>query len=387
MTRAKVLHVCTVDLSLRYLLANQLLYLKGRGYDVVGVSNPGPDVAWLQQRGLRHVPVRMTRTFSPAADAAALLDLARVFARERPAIVHTHNPKPGLLGQLAARMAGVPIVVNTLHGFYFHDHMRPLPRQFYVLMEQLAAAQSDHILSQNPEDIRTAIAEHIAPPERLELLGNGIDLHRFTRDDVDDDEVATTRAACGFGPDDLVIGFVGRLVEEKGIVELFEAIARVRRHHPRVRLLVVGPVDAEKADALQPSRAADFGVDDITYFAGLRQEMPALYASMDVFVLPSWREGFPRSPMEAAAMERPVIATDIRGCREVVVDGVTGLLVPVRDPPALADAIGALLENAPRRQAMGVAGRLLAERKFDERDVFAKVAATYERLLATQTRA
>jgi glycosyltransferase involved in cell wall biosynthesis len=115
--------------------------------------------------------------------------------------------------------------------------------------------------------------------------------------------------------------------------------------------------------------------------------MPALYASMDVFVLPSWREGFPRSPMEAAAMERPVIATDIRGCREVVVDGVTGLLVPVRDPPALADAIGALLENAPRRQAMGVAGRLLAERKFDERDVFAKVAATYERLLATQTRA
>ncbi len=379
--RVRVAHVCTIDMSLRYLLANQLRYLQERGYDVVGVSNPGPDVAWLNAQGLRHVPVRMTRTFSPMADAAALLDLVRVFQRERIALVHTHNPKPGLLGQLAARIAGIPVVVNTLHGFYFHDHMRPLPRRFYVLMEQLAAAQSDHILSQNPEDIRTAIDEHIAPADRLELLGNGIDLQRFHPDAAGADVVSATRTACGFAPDDVVVGFVGRLVEEKGVLELFDAIARVRRQHPRVRLLVVGPVDAEKADALQPSRAVDFGIDDITFFAGLRQDMPALYASMDVFVLPSWREGFPRSPMEAAAMARPVVATDIRGCREVVIDGETGLLVGVRDAAALAAAFGRLVDDRALAGQMGQAGRRLAERKFDERHVFEKVAATYERLL------
>ncbi len=381
MSRAKVLHVCTVDLSLRYLLANQLLYLKQQGYDVVGVSSPGPDVPWLNRRGLRHIPVPLTRTMSPGADVAALLELGRVFARERPQIVHTHTPKPGLLGQIAARMAGVPVVVNTLHGFYFHEHMRPLPRQALVFLEQLAAAQSDHILSQNPEDIRTALAEHIAPADRIELLGNGIDLTRFAPDAVDDDARAAARAACGFGPDDVVVGFVGRLVREKGILELFEAIARVRRRQPRVRLLVVGPVDVDKADALQPAQAAHFGIDDVTFFAGMRDDMPELYAAMDVFVLPSWREGFPRSPMEAAAMQRPVIATDIRGCREVVVDDVTGLFVPPRQPGALADALDALVDNPARRRAMGLAGRLLAQRKFDERDVFAKVAATYERLL------
>ena len=379
--RIRVAHVCTIDLSLRYLLLGQLKFLQEQGYDVVTVSNPGPDVAFLNEHGLRHVPVAMTRNFTPAKDLGALLDLARVFRRECVDIVHTHNPKPSLLGQLAARMAGVKIVVNTLHGFYFHDHMPPLTRSFYVLMEQLAAANSDHILSQNPEDIRTAIAEHIAPAQRLELLGNGIDLKRFSPDAIDVADVAAARWGLGLKPEHVVVGFVGRLVAEKGILELFEAIRALRVRHPALRLLVIGPTDDEKHDALTPARARDFGVDDITVFAGLRQDMPQLYAAMDLFVLPSHREGFPRSPMEAAAMSRAVVATDIRGCRETVVDGDTGLLVTVRDPVALATGIEALITDVGRRRAMGLAGRALAERKFDERAVFARVAATYERLL------
>lgn len=383
----RVAHVTTVDLSLRYLLANQLRFLQEQGFDVFGVSAPGPDVPWLKEHGIRHVPVKMTRSFSPVADAGALLDLARVFQRERVDIVHTHTPKAGLLGQLAARMAGVPVVVNTIHGFYFHDDMRPLPRRFYVLMEQIAAAQSDHILSQNPEDIRTAIAERIAPAERLELLGNGIDLGRFDPASISEEERLRTRAECGFEPHDVVVGFVGRLVEEKGILELFEAIRLLRSSCPRVRLLVIGPVDTEKADVLRPERARDFGIDGVTYFAGMRQDMPRLYAAMDIFVLPSHREGFPRAPMEAAAMARPVVVTDIRGCREVVEAEKTGLFVPVRNAVQLAGAIRVLVDAPSRRSAMGEAGRKLAEQKFDERRVFATVASSYERLLARGARA
>lgn len=384
MSRARVAHVCTIDMSLRYLLFAQLKYLQEQGYDVTAISNAGPDVEFLEDHGIRHIAVKMTRTFSPARDAEALLDLRRVFQRERFDIVHTHNPKPGLLGQIAARLAGVPVVVNTLHGFYFHDHMRPLLRRFYVLMEQVAAANSDHILSQNPEDIRTAIAEHIAPASRLELLGNGIDLQRFSRAAVNDADVAAVRDEFGFGANDVVVGFVGRLVEEKGILELFEAVRLLRATHPTLKLLVIGPTDTEKSDALSPARAGDFGIADLCAFAGLRQDMPQLYASMKVFVLPSHREGFPRSPMEAAAMGVPVIATDIRGCREVVDDGVTGSLVPRKDPAALARTLAAVLDDPALARAQGVAGRALAERKFDERLVFEKVAATYERLLRTR---
>lgn len=389
--RAKVAHVCTIDMSLRYLLFAQLKHLQAAGYDVVAVSNPGPDVAFLEENGIRHIAVKMTRTLSPARDAEALLDLRRVFQREKFDIVHTHNPKPGLLGQLAARLAGVPVVVNTLHGFYFHDHMRPLLRRFYVMMEQVAAANSDVILSQNPEDIQTAIAEHIAPAKKLELLGNGINLQRFSRSAVDDADVAAARAEFGFAKDDVVVGFVGRLVEEKGILELFEAVRLLRATRPRLRLLIIGPTDTEKADALSPARAKAIlkengGVDDVCVFAGLRQDMPRLYAAMDVFVLPSHREGFPRSPMEAAAVSVPVVATDIRGCREVVDDGVTGKLVRVRDPRALADGIAALLDDAAFRAAAGRAGRKKAEAEFDEGAVFERVAATYDRLLRARGR-
>ncbi len=391
MSRPRVAHVCTIDLSLRYLLLGQLKFLQAQGYDVTAISNAGPDVPFLEQQGIRHIAVKMTRSFAPARDAEALLDLRRVFQRERFDIVHTHNPKPGLLGQLAAGLVGVPVVVNTLHGFYFHDHMRPWARRFYILLEQVAAANSDHILSQNPEDIRTAIAEHIAPSSKLELLGNGIDLQRFSPSTVTVDDVEEVRKDLGLGTEDVVVGFVGRLVEEKGILDLFAAMQLLRVQHSgrRWRLLVIGPTDVEKSDALTLPRARALfgrGVDDVCVFAGLRQDMPRFYAAMDVFVLPSHREGFPRAPMEAAAMQRPVVATNIRGCREVVVDGVTGLLVPWRDPACLAAAIGSIVADPDRARRFGGEARALAERKFDERLVFQKVAATYQRLLRGRRR-
>jgi glycosyltransferase involved in cell wall biosynthesis len=378
----RVAHVCTVDLSLRYLLLNQLKYLQEHGFHVTGISNPGPDVPHLEQHGIPHLAVPMTRNFTPLADLKALQDLERVFKRERFTLIHTHNPKPGLIGQLAARLAGSPVVVNTLHGFYFHEHMKPLPRRFYILMEQIAAGQSDVILSQNPEDVATAVREHIARPDRIFHLGNGIDLSRFSRARLDEEHQASLRAALGLdGP---VVGFVGRLVQEKGILELFEAMRAVRAKVPGAKLLVIGPLDSEKKDALTPHTAKRYGLEDACVFTGMRQDMPELYALMDVFALPSHREGFPRSPMEASAMGVPSVVTDIRGCRETVVAGETGLFVPLKAPGPLADALLELLTDPARSRRMGQAARLLAERKFDERHVFRTVLSHYVRLLASR---
>lgn len=377
----RVAHICTVDLSLRYLLLNQLRYLQEHGFDVVGVSNAGPDVRYLEEHGVPHIAVPMTRNFTPFADLKALQGLEQVIKRERFDIVHTHNPKPGLIGQLAARMAGAPVVVNTLHGFYFHEHMRPLPRRFYILMEQIAAAQSDVILSQNPEDVVTAVRERICPQQGISHLGNGIDLVRFSRERLSDDEQGRLRAELGLKRGEPVVGFVGRLVEEKGILELLEAMRAIRAQVPDVRLLVIGPLDSEKSDALTPDVAGRYGLEGACVFTGMRQDMPELYALMDVFVLPSHREGFPRSPMEAAAMEVPSVVTDIRGCRETVVEGETGHFVPLKAPDAIARAVLSLLSDPEGRARAGRAARTLAEKKFDERHVFRTVLSHYVRLL------
>jgi glycosyltransferase involved in cell wall biosynthesis len=377
----RVAHITTIDLSLRYLLLNQLRSLQAAGYEVTGISTPGPDVPALNAAGIRHIPVAMTRNFTPSTDLASLLRLVRVMRRERFTIVHTHNPKPGLLGQLAARMAGVPIVVNTLHGFYFHDSMAPAWRKFYIATEKIAARCSDIILSQNSEDIQTAVNEGICSSTQIKSLGNGIDLHHFDRRRLDPQVLDRLRTRFGLCADRPVVGFVGRLVAEKGILELLQAAPIVLAAIPGVQFLVIGPIDTDKADSLTPAIAQTYGVAEAFTFTGMQQEMPELYALMDLFVLPSHREGFPRSPMEASAMGVPSVVTDIRGCREAVEHNRNGLLVPLKDVQALAQAMIELLMDPARAQQMGQAGRQMAEQRFDEELVFAKVKAEYARLL------
>ena len=378
----KVAHVTTIDMSLRYLLLNQLRAIAAEGYEVVGISSSGPDVPTVQAAGIRHIEVPMTRRLSPVADLLSLLRLYQVMRRERFTIVHTHTPKPNLLGQLAARLARVPVVMSTVHGFYFHDDMEPTWRRFYVFMEKISARCSDLILSQNSEDVETAVREGIAPRMRIRLLGNGIDITRFDRTRVSAETRSALRLELGLAEGAPVVGFVGRLVAEKGILELFEAAREILAAIPAARFLVVGPTDHHKTDALSPDHARKYGVEKAFVFTGLRQDMPEMYSLMNVFVLPSHREGFPRSPMEAAAMGVPAIVTDVRGCRETVRHGVNGLLFPKQDARALAAAILEVLGDPERAAALGEGGLQMARERFDERRVFQIVLDAYEHLLA-----
>jgi len=380
----KVVHVTTAAIGLRYLLLNQLLSIQAAGYDVSTISAPGVDVPVLEAAGIRHIPVAMTRNMTPGTDLLSLWQLYRVMRRERFTIVHTHNPKPGLLGQLAARMARVPIVINTLHGFYFHEHTPPLSRRFYITMEKVAARCSDVILSQNSEDIQTAVQEGICSPDLIKPLGNGIDIGRFDRNRLSSDLLDQKRQELSIPEGVPVVGFVGRLVREKGILELMEAAVQIRKQIPEVRFLFVGPIDREKPDVLTPEVAGKYGPADSCVFTGMRQDMPELYALMDVFVLPSHREGFPRSPMEASAMGVPCVVTDIRGCREAVEDGRNGYLVPLRDPQAVEMAVLDLLRDKEKACRMGRNGRQMAEERFDEQLVFERVIAEYKHQLAVK---
>lgn len=373
----KVAHLTTVDLSLRYLLFPQLTAVVDAGGEVLGISAPGSFVDELEAAGIRHVPIRSsTRGVDPAADLRAAMQLWRVLREERPDILHTHNPKPGLYGRVLGRVAGVPLVVNTVHGLYATPDDRFVKRIFVYFLEAFASRFSDAELVQSREDLDLMARLRIAPRDRLRHLGNGVDLQRFDPDRFGVDHRREVRSDLGVRDDEIVVGMVGRLVSEKGYGELFEAAGKLPHHY---RIICIGPDDPAKSDAL-----SEFSLDQAraagVLFLGMRTDIDRLYAAMDIFVLPSHREGFPRAAMEAAAMGVPVIASDIRGCREVVEHGENGLLVPARDVDALVTAIRYLGGDEPRRRAMSQAARKRALSLFDEQRVVDIVMETYRRL-------
>ena len=370
----KVVHLTTVDSSLRFLLLRQLTAVRDCGGEAVGVSAPGPDVEHLARDGIRHVPLTAsTREMDPLADLRAAAQLWRILRRERPDVLHTHNPKPGLYGRVVGRLARVPVVVNTNHGLYATEDDGRLRRTVVLALEAVAARFSHAELIQNPEDLDLLVRRRINRRHRTRLLGNGVDLDRFRPDSLAPSARAAVRAELGAGGDDVVVGMVGRLVAEKGVLEL---LAAARLLDDRYAVVVIGPDDPAKPDALDRDTVREAEAAGVR-FLGLREDVDRLYGAMDLFVLPSWREGFPRAAMEAAASGLPVIATDVRGCRQVVDHGTTGLLVPVRDPDALAKAIHTLGEDPATRAAYGAAGATKARQEFDERRVMQTVLDTY----------
>ncbi|HEY5013691.1 MAG TPA: glycosyltransferase family 4 protein [Acidimicrobiia bacterium] len=376
-----VVHVTTTDISLELLLGPQLRAFRDAGYDVVTMSAPGPYVAALEADGIRHIGLEhASRSVAFGSDVRAGRELYRHFRTLRPDIVHTHNPKPGVYGRLAARAARVPVIVNTVHGLYAQPD-DPLAKRVAVYgLERIAAFCSHAELVQNPEDLET-LAHLRVPRRKLHQLGNGIDLARFDPGRVGDERRRELRAEMGAGPDDVVCGAVGRLVWEKGYRELFSAASALRGRRPELKVVVVGATDQGKADAVTQADIDAATRNDGVCFLGHRDDVEDLYGAFDLYVLASHREGFPRSAMEAAAMALPVVATDIRGCRQVVDDGRTGLLVARGDATALTEAIDALAADGARRAAMGRAGREKAVREFDQQRQIDITLALYDDLL------
>ncbi len=379
MRTLRVAHLTTTDLTLRYLLLGQLRRLSAEGYEVTGISAPGPNAGALQAEGIRHLPWRnATRSWNPVADVRALAELVALLRRERFDLVHTHNPKPGVLGRVAARLAGTPLVVNTVHGLYATPEDRLRKRAAVLGLEWLAGRCSDLELYQSEEDLAWAGRLRLARKGRSHLLGNGTDTGFFDPAQVPPERAAALRRELGLPADALVVGAVGRLVAEKGYRELFAAARAVRQADPRVRFLAVGTPDLDKADAISEAELAAAAGDVLV--TGWRDDVRDLLAVMDVFVLASWREGMPRSAIEAAAMGKALVLTDIRGCREVARHDREALLVPPRDPGALATAISRLAADPALRERLAGAARRRALERFSEQDVAERVVAHYRRL-------
>lgn len=377
-----MLQVATSGITFKALLLPLVDGLEAEGYEVHIACSDGPHTRELIGRGYRVTPIRIERRISPLSNLRSFWELYRLMRTERFDIAHMHTPIAAVVGRLAARLAGVPLVIYTAHGFYFHDRMPRRMKAPIVWLEKLLGRITDMLMTQSQEDAATAVAERICPDQRVQWIGNGVDVSRF--------QVGSNgyRGKLGISERDRVVGFVGRMVGEKGIVELVEAMQLVAQRIPDARLMLVGDTfdddrDRKFKDTLR-QRIASNGLASKVIFTGFVDEVPEVMAAMDVYVLPSHREGMPRTVIEAMASGKPVVATNIRGCREEVVDGVTGLLVPVNDPESLARAIIKILSNPTMARQMGEAGRKRAVELFDEKLVIDRQIEIYHRLVGAR---
>jgi glycosyltransferase involved in cell wall biosynthesis len=374
----RLLHVLTVPDSLIF-LEGQLAFMRSRGFEVMVVTSPGERLhSFGAKEGVAVAPIELPRKITPVRDLVALAELTAVIRRFRPDIVHAHTPKGGLLGTLAAAAAFVPVRLYQMRGLPLMT-ATGWKRQLLTMTERVSCRAATRVICQSRSLREVAIAERLCAPDRMEVVrsgSNGVDAQgKFNPARLD----RSVRAELGLAADAMVFGFVGRLVRDKGVEELAAAWRRVREAVPQARLLLVGPY--EESDAISAHHRAALEADPRVTICGFRSDVARLYAAMDVFMLPSRREGFPNALLEASAMQLPVVATRIPGCTDLVVDGETGTLVSVDDANELAEAMVRYGRSPELRRKHGCAARVRALTEFSREQLWEAVHAVYARLL------
>jgi len=384
----KILHICAIGATAKVLLKPQIDYLLSRNLSVEVACSPDSDVEKLQQQGYTIHPISIDRKISPFLNIKSIYALVNLIRKHQYDLVHVHTPIAAVLGRIAAKIAGVKRIVYTSHGLPFHDRSSPQEYTLYSNVEKFAALLTDLILSQNHEDIATAKKLGLCPPEKIAYLGNGVDIDRFNRDRLDPAHQAQLRKSLGI-PDtaNLIIGTIGRLTRKKGSGYLIEATAKLVSQFPNLHVLIIGgelSTDPEPFYTEITERIRTLGIQNNVTLTGIRQDIPEILGLLDIFTLPTFtHEGLPRSIVEAMSMSLPVVATDIRGCREAVLHEKTGFIVPPQDSQKLAEALEKLLSNSEMRSAYGQASRQRVEAEYDESFVFERLANFYRELGVT----
>lgn len=363
------------------LLRGQLRFLRESGFEITVISSPGPELERVAEReGVDVVGIPMAREIDPARDARSLASLVGVMRRLRPDIVNASTAKGGLLGMLAAAAVRVPVRVYQLRGLRLETE-HGLKRSILGATERIAARCAHRIVC-NSESLRSAFVDaRYAPADRCVVLGagssNGVDVERFARARWSDDARAL-RQSLAISPDAAVIGFVGRPVADKGLVELLDAIDIVRKRRPAVNLVIVGAGFA--GDQVDPRIESRIRADHIRVVPRVDEPAP-YYTLMDMLAFPSHREGLPNAPLEAAAAGIPTVGSRATGVRDVIVDGETGLLVGIGDATGLAAALLRYVEDPALRRAHGDAASERARTMFAREVVWARWRDEYRRLL------
>lgn len=349
-------------------------------YQVAIVSGPqtGAEGSLIEEVRQRGIPLtilpELRLEISPLNDLRAVQKLRVLMVNGRYQIVHTHSSKAGVLGRWAAHLAGVPLIVHTVHGWSFHDRMSPAKQQMYILLEKFAARFSQAMVVVSPHDIEKGLVQGIGRREDYHLIRSGVELDRFGHPQT---PPAVVRQQLGIPAEALVVGSVTRLSPQKAPLDLVVAFSHIHKKQPDVWFVVVGdgPLRPEVEAEL-----AQLGIADRVILTGLRRDVPELMAAFDVFVLSSLWEGLPRVLPQAMATGLPIVATQADGSAEAVVDGENGFLVARGEPQALAAKALLLLSDGELRKKMGDNGRSRAP-QFGARKMVQDIDHLYQSLL------
>jgi glycosyltransferase involved in cell wall biosynthesis len=362
----------------------QVRYMGKKGFEVYYLSSPGELLIKHGQRG--QVPVfgvEMPRSITPLKDLMAVAKIYRVLRKLGPQIVHAHTPKGGLLAMIASRLASVPIRIYHIHGLPFVTAVG-IRRKVLRLSEKVACRLANMVFCVSSSILQITVAEGLCPKAKTKVLNkgsiDGVDakgrLNPFRYSLNIRSEI---RRKYNVPINAIVLGFVGRAVRDKGLVTLAEAWQALRKEFPALYFFIVGPFEPQ--DSIPVRVETMLRADSRVRVFGYQEEVPSFYSAMDIFVLPSYREGFGLAAAEASAMCLPVIATQIPGCIDVVNDGVTGTLIPPRDAEALINAIRIYIKSPKLREIHGKAGRKRVLRDFQPEPIWEATYQAYSSLL------
>jgi len=380
----KIIEISAIDATMKSLLGELNAEIKSQGHDLICVCSKGKNTKKLRDDGFNVISLNINRTVNPLFNIISLYNLYKLFKREKPDIVHVHTPVAAVLGRIAAKKAKVPIIIYTAHGFYFHEGMSSVKYNIILKIEKyLAKYYTDFIFTQSEEDRKTALENNFIDRSKILTIGNGVDVWgEFNPKNIDKDKINELYKEFNLNKNDKIVTFIGRLVKEKGIIDLLEAFNNINFDDmKKVKLIMVGDIAQNERDKDTKKKLEKYRDNPNVIFTGYRNDINSILYLTDVFCLPSYREGMPRSIIEAMAMECAVIATDIRGSREEVVDRKTGFLVPVNSINILSDKIKKIIEDKKLLKEMKIAGRKRAEKLFDEKEAVKEQIEIFNELL------
>ncbi|MGL6038104.1 MAG: glycosyltransferase family 4 protein, partial [Soonwooa sp.] len=347
MSKPKLIRVTTVPISLEKLLGKQLSFMD-QHFDLTAVSADASALVEVGKKlGVKSYPVEMTRQITPVQDLKALWKMYRFLKSERPDLIHSHTPKAGLVSMLAAKLAGVPHRLHTVAGLPLME-AQGLKRKILMLVEQLTYTAATHVYP-NSKGLSDFILENkLTTSSKLKVIANGssngIDTTYFDKDNLDQNDLLVLKKSLKIEDDDKVFIFVGRLVGDKGLNELIEAFDEIGKNNTATKLILVGTFEDE-LDPLQTSTLEKIKSNSNIINVGWQTDVRPYLAIADILTFPSYREGFPNVVLQAGAMGLASIVSNINGCNEIIIENKNGLIIPVKNKKALAEAMQKLLND------------------------------------------
>lgn len=378
----KLIRITTVPLSLEKLLEGQLNFMQ-QEYEVIAVSSEEERLEKLgRELGVRTFPVEMTREITPTRDLGSLWSLYRFFKKEKPLIVHTHTPKAGIAGMMAAKMAGVPLRLHTVAGLPLLE-AKGVKRKLLEYVEKMTFASATNVYPNSERIYEYLRDNNYTSEKKLKVIGkgssNGIDTEYFDPASFSEDDKQKIKRSLGIPDNDLVFIFVGRLVRDKGINELVEAFEKINKEFAETTLLLVGPFEAD-LDPLKPETTEKVNKHPKIFEVGYQQDVRPFMAISEILTFPSYREGFPNVVMQAGAMGLASIVTNINGCNEIIKEGTNGVIIPVRDTVALHQAMKKMVLDKNFRRALGGNSRRVIKDNYERTEIWKALLAEYKQL-------